>query len=145
MIQDIEPHEYRNEYQPLPPDEDSIFLAYSGRTILAAMEGRQISFPYIWRNGSYMDRQKLYEDYTYLFAIDGMRFYLGNPLGISERRAGDRFQDRSKGYEMLDTQTPSGGRAKVPELCRSHRMAAAQMVYQQKILWKMRKPNGKGR
>ena len=33
MIQDIEPHEYRNEYQPLPPDEDSIFLAYSGRTI----------------------------------------------------------------------------------------------------------------
>ena len=52
MIQDIEPHEYRNEYQPLPPDEDSIFLAYSGRTILAAMEGRQIRFPTIWRNGS---------------------------------------------------------------------------------------------
>ena len=51
MIQDIEPHEYRNEYQPPPPDEDSIFLAYSGRTILAAMEGRQIRF-YIWRNGS---------------------------------------------------------------------------------------------
>ena len=45
MIQDIEPHEYRNEYQPLKPDKDSIFLAYRGRTILAAMEGRQIHFP----------------------------------------------------------------------------------------------------
>ena len=55
MIQDIEPHEYRNEYQPLPPDEDSIFLAYSGRTILAAMEGRQIRFPTFGEMEAYMD------------------------------------------------------------------------------------------
>ena len=104
MIQDIEPHEYRNEYQPLPPDEDSIFLAYSGRTILAAMEGRQIRFPTFGEMEAYMDRQKLYEDYTYLFAIDGMRFYLGNPLGISEEEQEIDFRT-IKGYEMLDTQT----------------------------------------
>ena len=51
-----------------------------------------------------MDRQKLYEDYTYLFAIDGMRFYLGNPLGISEEEQEIDFRT-IKGYEMLDTQT----------------------------------------
>ena len=84
MIQDIEPHEYRNEYQPLKPDKDSIFLAYRGRTILAAMEGRQIHFPTFDEMEADMGKQKLYEDYTYLFAIDGMRFYLGNPLGLSE-------------------------------------------------------------
>ena len=62
MIQDIEPHEYRNEYQPLKPDKDSIFLAYRGRTILAAMEGRQIHFPTFDEMEAYMGKQKLYED-----------------------------------------------------------------------------------
>ncbi|MFR9064782.1 MAG: NADH pyrophosphatase zinc ribbon domain-containing protein, partial [[Clostridium] scindens] len=104
MIQDIEPHEYRNEYQPLKPDKDSIFLAYRGRTILAAMEGRQIHFPTFDEMEAYMGKQKLYEDYTYLFAIDGMRFYLGNPLGISEEDQDIDFR-KIKGYEMLDTQT----------------------------------------
>ena len=68
------------------------------------MEGRQIHFPTFDEMEAYMGKQKLYEDYTYLFAIDGMRFYLGNPLGISEEDQDIDFR-KIKGYEMLDTQT----------------------------------------
>ncbi len=31
MIQNIEPHVYRNEYVPEPPKEDSVILYYEGR------------------------------------------------------------------------------------------------------------------
>ena len=33
MIQNIEPHVYRNEYVPEPPKEDSVILYYEGRKI----------------------------------------------------------------------------------------------------------------
>ena len=34
MIQDIEPHIYKNEYRPVPPGKDALILAYKGRKIL---------------------------------------------------------------------------------------------------------------
>jgi DNA-binding response OmpR family regulator len=36
MIQNIEPHVYRNEYVPEPPKEDSVILYYEGRKIYLA-------------------------------------------------------------------------------------------------------------
>ena len=44
MIQNIEPHVYRNEYVPDPPKEDSVILYYEGRKILVKIEDQEISF-----------------------------------------------------------------------------------------------------
>ena len=44
MIQNIEPHVYRNEYVPEPPKEDSVILYYEGRKILVKIEDQEISF-----------------------------------------------------------------------------------------------------
>ena len=44
MIQNIEPHEYRNEYRPQPPEDDSILLYYEGRKILIRTEDDEIAF-----------------------------------------------------------------------------------------------------
>ena len=43
MIQNIEPHVYRNEYVPEPPKEDSVILYYEGRKILVKIEDQEIS------------------------------------------------------------------------------------------------------
>ena len=72
MIQDIEPHEYRNEYQPLKPDKDSIFLAYRGRTILAAMEGRQIHFPTFDEMEAYIKGRQRADDVLPRVPSDGI-------------------------------------------------------------------------
>lgn len=44
MIQNIEPHVYRNEYVPEPPKEDSVILYYEGRKILVKLEEQEVSF-----------------------------------------------------------------------------------------------------
>ena len=44
MIQNIEPHVYRNEYVPESPKEDSVILYYEGRKILVKIEDQEISF-----------------------------------------------------------------------------------------------------
>ena len=41
MIQNIEPHVYRNEYVPEPPKEDSVILYYEGRKILVKLKIRR--------------------------------------------------------------------------------------------------------
>ena len=41
MIQNIEPHVYRNEYVPEPPKEDSVILYYEGRKILVKIEDQR--------------------------------------------------------------------------------------------------------
>lgn len=74
MIQDIEPHQYRNEYRPVPPDKDSIALYYEDHVTLVRQTQEGIEFP------TFRDLERLnediYEDYTYLFSIDGERYYL---------------------------------------------------------------------
>lgn len=79
MIQDIAPHHFSNEYRPVKPDPDSYILCYRGREVLIGRtEGGEICFPTFrelekWNQG-------LYENYTYLFAIDEKRFYLGKDI-----------------------------------------------------------------
>ena len=74
MIQNIEPHVYRNEYVPEPPKEDSVILYYEGRKILVKLEDQEISF--LTFKEAAVCYPDIYEDYTYLFSIDGQGYYL---------------------------------------------------------------------
>ena len=78
MIQDIAPHQYRNEYQPMKPAEDSILLCCKGRNLLLRREG-EIAYPTFEEAvNAGVDAGELYHTYTYLFTIDDRRFYLGS-------------------------------------------------------------------
>ncbi|MCI6061032.1 MAG: NAD(+) diphosphatase [Dorea sp.] len=78
MIQNIEPHEYRNEYRPQPPEDDSILLYYEGRKILIRTEDDEIAFLTFGEAKKYSS--EIWENYTYLFSIDGQRYYLANGI-----------------------------------------------------------------
>lgn len=78
MIQDIEPHKFSNEYRPVPPDESSCLLYYRGREVLIRWDGEEIRFP-CFKDLEDMNAG-LYEGCTYLFAIDGVRFYLAKDI-----------------------------------------------------------------
>lgn len=78
MIQNIEPHEYRNEYRPQPPEDDSILLYYEGRKILVRTEDDEIAFLTFGEAKKYSS--EIWENYTYLFSVDGQRYYLANGI-----------------------------------------------------------------
>lgn len=79
MIQDIAPHQYRNEYQPMKPAANSILLCYKGRNLLLRREGEEVVYPtFIEAVNAGVDEGELYHTYTYLFTIDDRRFYLGS-------------------------------------------------------------------
>lgn len=78
MIQNIEPHEYRNEYRPQPPEDDSILLYYEGRKILVRTEDDEIAFLTFGEAKKYSS--EIWENYTYLFSIDGQRYYLADGI-----------------------------------------------------------------
>ena len=78
MIQDITPHTYHNEYRPIPPDRDSILLCYRVRQALVSRVDDVIAYPTFEEAEACADKWELYTDYTYLFSIDGKRFYLGD-------------------------------------------------------------------
>lgn len=78
MIQDIAPHQYRNEYQPIKPTANSILLCYKGRNLLLRREGEEVVYPTFKEAvNAGVDEGDLYHTYTYLFTIDDRRFYLG--------------------------------------------------------------------
>lgn len=94
MIQDIGEHIYHNEYIPAPPTGDSVLLCYDGRNVFVKEEEGNISYPTFREAQECNDKSVLYENYTYLFSIDGKGYYLGSQLnyrGIC-------------GYEMKDIQ-----------------------------------------
>lgn len=74
MIQDIQPHHYDNQYSPQPPDRDSFALYYEERSALVRRTPEGITFPRF----SELERfnEEIYDDCTYLFSIDGTRYYL---------------------------------------------------------------------
>ena len=66
MIQDIAPLQYRNEYQPMKPAEDSILLCYRGRNLLLRREGEEVVYPtFIEAVNAGVDEGDLYHTYTY--------------------------------------------------------------------------------
>lgn len=74
MIQDIAPHHYDNAYRPMPPEKHSFVLYYEGRQCLMRCTENQIQFP------TFRELEEvcpgIYEEYTYLFSVDGERYYL---------------------------------------------------------------------
>lgn len=74
MIQDIAPHVYRNEYNPVPPDRTSIALYYENHTALVKKTRQGIEFP-VFKDLEHLN-EDIYDHYTYLFSIDGERYYL---------------------------------------------------------------------
>ena len=74
MIQDIYPHQYDNQYRMIPPDGDSVALYYEEHTALLKRTGAGIVFPKFHDLGRL--NEEIYKDYTYLFSIDGERYYL---------------------------------------------------------------------
>ena len=92
MIQNIEPHVYRNEYVPEPPKEDSVILYYEGRKILVKLEDQEISF--LTFKEAAVCYPDIYEDYTYLFSIDGQGYYLTDGIDPAD----------FPGFELKDNQ-----------------------------------------
>lgn len=78
MIQDIQPHQYDNRYQPQPPDRNSFVLYCEEHSVLVKQTPDGITFPRF----SELERlnEDIYDDCIYLFSIDGMRYYLAENI-----------------------------------------------------------------
>ena len=70
MIQDIAPHQFYNQYQPVPPDADSYVLWYDSAKVLCSLENDQFVLP---RFSDLPDPDAL--QWVYLFSVDNERFY----------------------------------------------------------------------
>lgn len=93
MIQDIAPHCFRNEYRPVPPAPESLFLCYDGRkALLRKDEKERVCFPVFKEVEEFGKGVGIYLEYTYLFSIDEERFYLGN-IDSSETPEGCVWED----------------------------------------------------
>lgn len=74
MIQDIAPHIYHNEYQPIPPAADSFLLYFEKEQVLAGCREDVLDFPR-FQDFPGMNRE-LSSHLIYLFSIDNCTFYL---------------------------------------------------------------------
>ena len=101
MIQDIAPHVYHNEYQPVPPTEDSLLLYFEGDQVLTGCGEEALSFPRFWelKEGN----RELSPNLLYLFSIDKCTFYLSRlrpdfPPGQFEMKSVRIFRDACPGW-----------------------------------------------
>jgi NAD+ diphosphatase len=85
MIQDIGPHEYRNEYAAIPPDKDSFVLYYEEHAILVKKTTDGIEYP-TFEELEHLN-EEIYDVCTYLFSIDNERYYLVEELNRSRLSA----------------------------------------------------------
>ncbi len=74
MIQDIQPHQFDNQYRPCPPDAQSYALYYEGQSALLKKRKDGIDFPR-FRDLERLN-EEIYEEAVYLFTIDEERFYI---------------------------------------------------------------------
>lgn len=101
MIQDIAPHVYHNEYQPVPPTKDSLLLYFEGDQVLAGCGEEALSFP-SFRELKEGNRE-LSPNLLYLFSIDKCTFYLSRlrpdfPPGQFEMKSVRIFRDACPGW-----------------------------------------------
>lgn len=68
MYQDILPYEFDNAYRPVPPDKGDIVFGYDGNNFI--LKNDQTFFHYEELNPDAV--------YIYLFAIDGIHFYMSD-------------------------------------------------------------------
>ena len=78
MIQNIAPHQFKNEYRPVSPQKDSIALYYEEHTALMRRTQTGIEFPTFGE----LERlnEEIYENSIYLFTIDEKQYYLVDNL-----------------------------------------------------------------
>lgn len=82
MIQDIGPYVYRNEYRPQFPGKNSYVMHFENGKLMAYFQGEKMEFPTF---SQLEDKNpNIYENATYLFSIDDMRFYLVEELQVEE-------------------------------------------------------------
>lgn len=105
MIQDIEPHIYKNEYRPQKPEKDSYVLYYEGTEALIKRNGTEVVFLTF---GELEEKNPhIYQEAVYLFSIDEMRFYLVEQLVLDIAENDDLSDDICQsdactaGYQMI--------------------------------------------
>ena len=100
MIQDIAPHQFHNEYRPVTPQKNDIMLCYDGREILLRLQDEEVRYPTFEEMETLdgIDADTLYQQYVYLFEIDGVHFYL-----YTQKENLEEWRDKlSGGYEWAD-------------------------------------------
>lgn len=85
MIQDIAPHIYKNEYKPQKPAKNSYVMYFEKGKLLARLVEGEIEYPTFEEMA--VDNIDIYEESTYLFTIDKMRFYL-----VEKLKYGDDYE-----------------------------------------------------
>lgn len=103
MIQDIAPHEYHNEYVPRKPKKADYLMCYDGRKLLVNFKDQKIHFPKFEEIEKIegINKEGLYEDYIYLFEIDGMAYYLCRQSDVLLEQSKEE-RAPLEGYEWKD-------------------------------------------
>ncbi len=123
MIQDIAPHQFKNEYRPVSPQKDSIALYYEEHTALMRRTQTGIEFPTFGE----LERlnEEIYENSIYLFTIDEKQYYLAENLN----------RELLSEFTMENTEIFRTVRAPVSCICGDHGISAVSMVSDTQILW----------
>lgn len=80
VIQDIAPRQFKNEYMPVLPVNESTMFFYDGRRVLVKKENGNLVFPVYEELKGSLGGKNPGKEYTYLFTIDGRSFYLGEDV-----------------------------------------------------------------
>ena len=143
MIQDISPYRYDNAYHPRRPKEEDFLLCYQGKQALLRKQGEEIRFPTFREAQAHWEgeAEKLYEDAVYLFAIDGMHFYLHRGFdGHCLEKEGFAWENTWIFRSARPKYLGEGGvclgeyldlperQAQISAVCRDHRLAALPVV-----------------
>ena len=100
MIQDIQPHQFDNQYRPCPPDAQSYALYYEGQSALLKKRKDGIEFPR-FRDLERLN-EEIYEEAVYLFTIDEERFYLVQ--NISRERLSEFTMENKESFRYAEPQ-----------------------------------------
>ena len=100
MIQDIQPHQFDNQYRPCPPDAQSYALYYEGQSTLLKKRKDGIEFPR-FRDLERLN-EEIYEEAVYLFTIDEERFYLVQ--NISRERLSEFTMENKESFRYAEPQ-----------------------------------------
>lgn len=72
MIQDIEPHRFRNEYRHIRPQDTDLCLAYKNGSVLMRQQEGQISYPTVGLLGLNRNQDRI----IYAFSVDETPIFL---------------------------------------------------------------------
>lgn len=78
MIQDIEPHVFKNQYERRSPEGEDFVFAFKGRNLLIKKDEDRIYVPRV------KDISAAEDELIYIFAIDDKRFYIYFPAEEKE-------------------------------------------------------------